>query len=1190
MGITYEEFMKLVPEDTKKYSKILLKYLNYYITENNSLRRITARDDYFQHYYSNVNASQIYDAKLLTSTFMALSFDEKYSFAVCSSGFDRAEVYISAAISELSQAQEKKVFDACKDLFCFHIDYTKYSSLLPIDIVNNALKIPLNFVKDNLFEFFNIDIKVKTSIKQLSIDEHTRIDMKKEVTIYENLPYYTVDYIETASRIRSILIEKLSKAEIRESEFLKKDDAYLVPISLLLAIFEYDNTDKNSIENFFILNNISLNGIYAKIGETLTGHIKGAKRNLESIELVYKRYWTDGINKDKATKEVKIIDILSNLFDRNFTKSIALEKMLGNFKKSIEDFANLNDQVVILENSKSKMEIKDFYSKISKDTKEFIIFACKSYQVLLKKIKLGNYNKELLTSDNDIVVLAMYLASHFYKTDIDTFYNYYGVTFEKIMKLLNIQITREEIEQEVLDKAILLDKFRKFVLSGINNGKNSDSIAINDVSLNLCSRTFNNSMFMENIFEEIRRDINLPDNFYNMLKEMIEKIKKEIIRKEKEEYFKDLPIEDLEYLTIVCQVYNGLIKTNAKDKYPDDLLVVLSLLLGLSGLNYNKTKDMFESIGISFELIYSHFPKISKTRAGDIDIELLKTKFNKYIYGGRNKGNNSPNIQDIALNIFNDELYKSLDLVSYLNKCGLSYEMFKNPEKLVLTYEKKCQEEKLKKAQEQKNEDAKTKLGLYSWETISLINKATYVYNHLIDTYKKEKEKYKKITSTEDIEILSIVLAILSSDLPQKQIFIKHGLNSENILEFLGLPVDYHNKKATADADNTLANVFSKYVRDYEKIISFLKDNEFYKKIIDKFVENVTVFETEVRTGKNYEESLSVLERINLIKEAPVEQLNLECISDVLQFGSSLELHSAYIQDKYPELMKSTEVATATEEIKKLVDSVYVETEVSEEQKGLFQWLLGNGTKTRKEVKINIDVINSLKPNIEIQIQRLYTETRNLSELKVYMEEYYKKNKEYIAVLAAKLEELQNQLSQSKDEDIFKINDLSSYITVLSDRLNTLKLTDFLLRQEYVKLNQVIVNHCITINSLLMSRNVLLPLIGTEMVIGNGINAEKEGLDVTKNILTLLNDLISQDVVGTKEVLEKLKYTNMSEEQLLLLTSSTTELLNQITKSKALQSETDLGSQHLELSPTNQSATTPLNNNAEAHKLVKKMY
>ena len=52
-------------------------------------------------------------------------------------------------------------------------------------------------------------------------------------------------------------------------------------------------------------------------------------------------------------------------------------------------------------------------------------------------------NKELLTSDNDIVVLAMYLASHFYKTDIDTFYNYYGVTFEKIMKLLNSNAIEE---------------------------------------------------------------------------------------------------------------------------------------------------------------------------------------------------------------------------------------------------------------------------------------------------------------------------------------------------------------------------------------------------------------------------------------------------------------------------------------------------------------------------------------------------------------------------------------------------------------------------------------------------------------------------------------------------------------------------------------------------------------------------
>jgi len=173
------------------------------------------------------------------------------------------------------------------------------------------------------------------------------------------------------------------------------------------------------------------------------------------------------------------------------------------------------------------------------------------------------------------------------------------------------------------------------------------------------------------------------------------------------------------------------------------------------------------------------------------------------------------------------------------------------------------------------------------------------------------------------------------------------------------------------------------------------------------------------------------------------------------------------------------------------------------------------------------------------------------------MEEYYKKNREYIKVLAVYLEELQVEIGNTKD-DMFKISNLNSYRIVLENKLDTLKLTDSLIIQEYVKLNQLIVNHCITINSLLMSRNTLIPLISTEMIIGNGINSEKEGLDVTKNLLALLNDIVSQDIDGTEEVLDKLRNIDTSSEQLMLLTRTVNEQLNQMKMLRSLEGESSL--------------------------------
>ena len=106
--------------------------------------------------------------------------------------------------------------------------------------------------------------------------------------------------------------------------------------------------------------------------------------------------------------------------------------------------------------------------------------------------------------------------------------------------------------------------------------------------------------------------------------------------------------------------------------------------------------------------------------------------------------------------------------------------------------------------------------------------------------------------------------------------------------------------------------------------------------------------------------------------------------------------------------------------------------------------------------------------------------------------------------------------------------------------------TYILLMQEFFKLNQSIDNHATTINSLILSRDVLIPLIGTELVVGNSITNELKSIEVTKNIVSLLNGLITQDIAGSEQILEQLKSTDISKEQLLVLSSAVTNQLNQI--------------------------------------------
>ena len=63
----------------------------------------------------------------------------------------------------------------------------------------------------------------------------------------------------------------------------------------------------------------------------------------------------------------------------------------------------------IFETSKIDTEVNELYSDISKDTKEFIIFTSKVYQVLLKKVKDNKYNEEL--KDTIIKYYNMYFIT-----------------------------------------------------------------------------------------------------------------------------------------------------------------------------------------------------------------------------------------------------------------------------------------------------------------------------------------------------------------------------------------------------------------------------------------------------------------------------------------------------------------------------------------------------------------------------------------------------------------------------------------------------------------------------------------------------------------------------------------------------------------------------------------------------------
>ena len=82
--------------------------------------------------------------------------------------------------------------------------------------------------------------------------------------------------------------------------------------------------------------------------------------------------------------------------------------------------------------------------------------------------------------------------------------------------------------------------------------------------------------------------------------------------------------------------------------------------------------------------------------------------------------------------------------------------------------------------------------------------------------------------------------------------------------------------------------------------------------------------------------------------------------------------------------------------------------------------------------------------------------------------------------------------------------------------------TSSLLNQELYKINAAIVNHFITINALEMARDDLIPLIGSEVIIGTGFISNNNAMQITNDVIGLFQAILAQNVEQTKIMLERL--------------------------------------------------------------------
>lgn len=1144
MDLTYEEFLKTVPKETAEFTKQILPYLYHYVNNDNSTGPKLYK----------------YDIKTFLITLFTLSKNENYKYILAKSGLNLSKLL------ELKPEENtfilKDAFEQNSSYFLMYDDKSLYSGLTPLDLlIENADKIQnddYNYaticnVNNNMFftslnSFINSIKKVRNSQFNEKIN-----DIKEE--IFKDLSIDTIDYLETASKIRALIYKKLKP----NSELVTISDDDIVPLSLFLALL-FPNKSLPAESSLDLINRIlqnegiTLNKVFESLGFSFTyTDIEKEPTNFFILKQEYQKYF----NKDKE-KDITTVDIVNKIFNRDITNSLAIEKLLLNLGKQVETFKDIDEYLKNQANQLEKSILTNFYKDLPKTSKDYVEYVCKAYICLKRKLnentrevtikdntalvlaedKLRENIHKTITNDNDILVLAFYLASVHFQTELNSFFTYNGITFEKVMQLLNLNINLNDIEKVKLDYKILTNKIDKYIYKGKNKNYSSNNITISLIEQNLYNRDFTASKLIHNIFEELTNQ-HLNNDFSFQIIEAKEKIYKI----KKEEFFKDFPVKTIYFLEQASSIHKSL---NLDDPNDQAVISLISSIL----LTNNEIQGFFNGLGLYLTEIENYID-IPNIVLGTEDFSILKDYYNKFIFEGsnKNKQNSEITIYNIAKNIFSKEFNNSIFINKFFDHFNLSHDIYNNFDQLYQDY--------LKKVQKNNNDDLLYKRR----ENIDPKNETFLIF--IIKIHKKILE----FNIDKNIKTIAIVLYLLYYETSLSPFLNKNGLTKEKVLAYLNLPQDFLDDIDTLEIDsNIFVDNYQNLTIDEVKDIFIGKDITFMKEMTEKLGIDFKILQTEIKTEQDYEFSLSVNEKIKLLDEKPVDPLNVYDIQSVINFGNSLGIHSKYIHDELPKLILNDAHDESISSINDTLSKVYSQKN-EEKQKNFFERLFAINTKEEAEIILDPDAINELKEKITKNIQKLSEELLNYNDIRKYIESYRRKNNFYLSRILEVLEELQketNALDPQKEEQYADFLSANSNLQIIKNKTNRFKTSSYLMQQELVKVNQAIINHFITINALEMARDDLLPLINAELAIGKGRNTENQSLKITQNIFDLFQSLLTRNAEAAEHNMQQLQSSNLSNDIIAVLNSDIETYLNGLNQAKQIEeSDTQLLSNNI---------------------------
>lgn len=1164
MELTYKKFIETVPKETAKFVKFLLPCLDYF-GDNKDLK-----------FGKNMGlaAHTEYD-KIVYLIFYALCENEKYASFLGQFGFQQSTVMAWSRVP--SEKELSKIFNERSYVFAIFDDEIEYQRLSPLDVLSYNIKKYCNESSissiDSLFKLvFTKSTGIRDFEQNLRFYKETEknlYDQMLEQETYNNLSVSVVSYLEVASKIRKILLEE---KDYLNNQFIKNIDTDIVPLSLFLALYYYKdaliskevNTSEQRLTKIFLEdNNFNLSKIYQKLSINVNDtYITNTEPSLVAIKDLFIPYIEKGVCENIKRCDITVSKIIENVINRDFTKSYALEKIFNSLDLDTSIFNSFDEKISkMLKEEKKKIKlnyVKDFYSKLDKDTKDFIDFTCKTYILLLEKMKLNTHNNELLSREDDADSLALLIASYYFGGNVSDFFLDNNVTLEEILKLLKIEITKEEIEKVQLNKKLLVDRYKRFVYEGINTSKKN--IQKNDIINNLCNREFNRSIIIESLFEEINQDINLSNNFYNQLQKHIETKERKRINAISQKFFHDMPVDTINYLENVVKIHNSIISKT--DKLNKNDIKVYSLLLGILNSD-SDVKEFFESQGFDVEKISNYINVdnvLYNLKSNPQDIDLLVSEYSKYILGGHNKDKQRKDLTvlNISKNIFNKQLSDSVSISRFLATFNLDYEKFEDFDKLYKEF-------LVLKKEESTQKEGKEFVDKLDYSTKLYINNVLKIHKGIVKQLLDNNGNKDLLSNDDSIAVISMLLALYIESNNKVKFFEKNNITLDKILSICNLKNVNVRKFLNDDIDYSLVfNVYKKYFDglSFDDIIKKMFEEE--NQILVKYVcthanANYERLKKEIETGKDYEETLTMDDRIKLLEQEDVSQLDFSELSSILYFGDTLINHSKYIHDELPKLELSDVHDSSVSTINNIINKMYQKEKTVPKKNNFFTKFFAV-EKTEEEAKLvlNTDAISELRPAIEDNIEALSQELLAYDAIRKYMEVYEKKNRSYYLVATKTSHEIEDSLSKlnlNNPDEYCEFLSTNSKLQAINAKVERFATTSQLLRQEIFKVNQAIVNHFITINALEMAKTDLMPLIGSELAIAKGRSTENQAMELSHNVIQLFQAIISRNVDSTIDNIEQLKKSNIPTEIFEILNKDVERYLEDLNNYRSITDE-----------------------------------